>query len=195
MLQTIRVQVDDDVLTLRTSLAGRLVAGAERGLLWGAVGLFGLLIMFSPDVVFDWIWGRVEGSPSVTVLVLTMAGLATMIGVIGAVVRMLRVDVWAVDAARGVLQFQTAPLMGAPVQERVELDQIERVVVTASSIWGTSGIRVMLSGDRPPETLVASRFAGADVRRAARQIEQFLADHDLGGDIEVVEESNDAQEA
>lgn len=173
-MKTVDLDREADELTVTSTIRARVLAGAERGVMWAAIGFGGLLIMFSPDVVVDAVWGRVEGSTPISVLILSVAGLALFVGAIGGWVRAWRRDRWTFDRAAGVLRFETRPLLGSVVTSALVFDEIQAVSVDVGGGLARDRLTVVIGGERPNETLVASRFGGPDLRDAGAQIAEFL---------------------
>lgn len=173
-MKTVDLDRDADQLTVTSTIPARVLAGAERGVMWAAIGFGGLLIMFSPDVVVDAVWGRVEGSTPISVLILSVAGLALFVGAIGGWVRAWRRDRWTFDRAAGVLRFETRPLLGRMVTSALDFDEIQAVSVDVGGGLARNRLTVVIDGERRNETLVASRFGGPDLRDAGAQIAEFL---------------------
>lgn len=182
-MKAVDLDREADQLTVTSTIPARVLAGAERGVMWAAIGFGGLLIMFSPDVVVDVVWGRVEGSTPISVLILSVAGLALFVGAIGGWVRAWRRDRWTFDRAAGVLRFETRPMIGSTVTSALDFDEIQAVSADVSGGLAKDRLEVVIGGERPNETLVASRFGGDDIRAAGAQIVEFLRESDAAVEL------------
>jgi hypothetical protein len=174
------VKQNGDCLTIRRTTSGRLAEAASRLATWWPLVFAAEAIFFLPDYLHRY---RDGASDERFVFWAALAGLATLIAGIGAIVKFVRRDTWIIDPDRGKLVFQTRPFFGARHETEVDLDRLVGLRYVQASPPRLSELSLHLRG-QPDETLCRTRWGSSMLDDVVDAIQSFADTHSLALEFE-----------
>ncbi len=190
MSPQIELEISGDVLTVRWSRRGRLMAALYRGIKLFPLIMGGLAIFFMPDYVFRF----AEEEPVTGLFWGSLAALALLISFLASSLRYFRSDQWIFDGSELVVAAEVQTLWGKPARGEAELRELEALMLETQKWPRRSRLGMRLeSGEE--EILLQAHGLGDELDEVAETIFEFLRDQRYHIDLERVEDDADAADA
>lgn len=174
-------EAEGPTLRIGETSAGRVSAAAARFVLATLGVAAAAAIVSLPDYL-----GRYrEQEPSAGFFPLLVLGVAGFIGLVLGVLRLMRRDLWIVDADEGLLVFESHRIGGRTIQNGVDLADVVGFRYEPALPPQAGQLTVDLSvADGASERIITTRRGPEALRPAAERLQAFLDEHDLGLRVE-----------
>ncbi len=179
MSKQIAIEQDEQGLTIRPTMLGRIAAALHLALVTLPLAYGGLVIFFAVDYIFRF----AEEEPVAGLFWLSLLALALLVAFLVAIVRFLRHETWTFDAGQRAVIADVRGLFGSVGQGEADLREVEALVVQSRSWPAKSELLLRLESGEEEAVLSGRGLKGA-VEEAAKAIERFMKEQRYPVDVE-----------